>query len=210
MCGLGVLINVLSFQTYTAPGLNPEDALSQLQVDQWNMWDINGLSEDDRKLYCLTRGQSFELIEWLDWTFTTGFPNMPVWSIFTQMVFNMCQMLCDYKWRADQEQMPCMPWFTVGTLQDQITGVLRLLDEMNPNQVASGFGMEARKWKLPIHHPKAQSIIPLSLDGACFRKSRNGPYERRPQEDLFRFGETTWDKAFAARLEVKREIIGAS
>ncbi|KAF8170798.1 hypothetical protein BJ912DRAFT_840117, partial [Pholiota molesta] len=124
VCGLGVLINVLSLETYTAPGLNGRFAMDKTQAQQWKKYDINVLSEDDRKLYCLARAQSFELIAWLNWNFSTGLENIPMESLFTIMLTNMCKMLCDYKWRADKEEIKCMADFTLERLQGQITGVL--------------------------------------------------------------------------------------
>lgn len=218
VCGLGVLINVLSLETYTAPGLNGKratdevPAMDEIQAQQWAEYDINALSEDDRKMLCLARGQSFELIEWLDWNFTTGLPNIPIQSLFSNILLNMCKMLCDYKWRADKEEIKCIADFTLARLQIQITGVLVSAASRNPHQVAfNGIGIIASKWKLPMPDTVAQSILPRGLDGVHFKKINRGmPYERLTLPELFRKGETEFDKDFASRLDVKREIIGAS
>ena len=49
----------------------------------WNEHDVNGLSQDDRKLLCLTRGQSIELVLWLSKTCSIGIPNMPAQHLFS-------------------------------------------------------------------------------------------------------------------------------
>ncbi len=77
VCCLGVLINVLSPVTYSAPGMERHWRMNDVQVALWNECDVNGLSEDERKLHCLTRGRSIELISWLGVTHTTGISDMP-------------------------------------------------------------------------------------------------------------------------------------
>ncbi|KAF9473554.1 hypothetical protein BDN70DRAFT_785722, partial [Pholiota conissans] len=103
ICALGTLINVLSFETYTAPGLRREAKMDKSQAQLWNEHDVNGISEDDRKLYCLARGQSFEIVAWLDANFSTGPTNVPVQSLFSQALLHICKTVCNYKWLADKK-----------------------------------------------------------------------------------------------------------
>ncbi len=63
--------------TYTAPGLDRDYAMDDEQARLWNQYDVNGLSEGNRKLLCLTRGRSIELILWLSMSYETGFQTSP-------------------------------------------------------------------------------------------------------------------------------------
>ncbi|KAF8174866.1 hypothetical protein BJ912DRAFT_1064510 [Pholiota molesta] len=192
VCGLGVLINVLSLETYTAPGLNGRFAMDKTQAQQWKKYDINALSEDDRKLYCLARAQSFELIAWLNWNFSTGLENIPMESLFTIMLTNMCKMLCDYKWWADKEEIKCMADFTLERLQGQITGVLALAANRNPEQCGADDIATRGGW----------AQIQENQSGKVIRTIASG---RIVQE-----GADSTHKVFGNMLDIKREITGAS
>ena len=98
VCCLGVLINVLSHMTYLAPGMERHQKMNVVQAHLSIQYDVNGLSEDNRKLLCLARGRSIELIMWLSMTYTTGIPDMPVQKLFLTVLVNVCKMLCNYKW----------------------------------------------------------------------------------------------------------------
>ena len=90
MCSLGVMLNVFCHMTYSAPGLDRSSKMNNAQIHLWNDYVVNGLSEDSRKLLCLTRGQSIEIISWLCLTYATGIPNMPVQKLFSTVLLPFC------------------------------------------------------------------------------------------------------------------------
>ncbi len=101
VCCLGVLLNVLCHMTYSAAELDERCVMDDTQVYLWDTCDINGLSEDERKQLCLARGQSIELILWLSTTYSTGIHDTPVQKLYARVLVNICKMLCNYKWKAD-------------------------------------------------------------------------------------------------------------
>ncbi len=203
-------MNVLCHTTYTAPGLDRSWEMNKSQVHLWNEHDVNGLSEDDRKLLCLTRGQSIELVLWLSKTYSTGIPNMPARHLFSIILVDTCKMLCDYKWLVDKKKHLCSPNFTLGRLKTQIHAVLALimhnkdLSVVKPEQ----HDWDARRWKVPTDRSACRGILPAHITGFDIRKVSAPPYIRKSQAELFKIGETALDLKFAQRLEVKREIIG--
>lgn len=208
-CSLGVLINVLCHLTYTAPGLDRTWAMDESQMHLWNQYDVNGLSEDDRKLLCLARGQSIELISWLSTTYSTGILGMSVQKMFSTALVDICKTLCDYKWRADKKKFPCSPDFTLGRLKIQICAVLELIHSEDPSLVGPDqCDWDARKWKFPMAGGTAKSTLPACFSGMNIHKISAPQYKRKSQGQLFKMGETALDLKFAKRLEVKREIIG--
>ena len=209
VCGLGVMMNVLCHATYSAPGLDRELKMNTAQVRLWNHYDVNGLTEDDRKLFCLTRGQSIELVSWLSATYTTGIPDIPAQKLFATVLVNICTMLCNYKWQADNQRMDSAPDFTIGRLKIQIHAALLLvIQKLDPSAGAFGnLDCDARNWKLPMEHSTFEQILP-HITGLNIQKSSAPPYERKSLRELFKMGETLLDQKFAQRLEVKREIIG--
>ena len=181
-----------------------------MQVRLWNQYDINGLSEDDRKLLCLARGQSIELVSWLSNTYTTGKPDMPLQKLFVTILLNMCTMLCDYKWHADKTKIPSAPDFTIGRLKIQLHAVLSLvMQRVDPSLKADKeLNWNVKNWKFPM--PESCKQILPQVSGLDIEKSSAPSYQRKTQRELFEMGETIRDRMFAGRLEIKREIIGSS
>ena len=211
VCCLGVLINVFSYLTYSAPGVERRWKMNDAQVHLWNQYDVNGLSEDDRKLLCLARGRSIELILWLSMTYTTGISDMPVQKLFSTVLVNVCKTLCDYKWQADKIGITCSPDFTLKRFKIQIHAVLELVlqrMDLSPATLEQ-LDWDVKKWKIPIDDSTPKNILP-QVAGLSIHKSSALPYKRQTQAQLFRMGETALDRKFAERLEVKREIIGLS
>ena len=211
ICSLGVLINVLCYTTYSAPGLDRSSKMNSDQVRLWNQYDINGLSEDARKLLCLTRGQSMELISWLSSTYATRIPDTPVHKLFATVLVNICMMLCNYKWHADKGKVASVPDFTIGRLKIQIEAALSLIiQKMDPSKKSfEHLNWNTRSWKFPMANGTSNWILP-QVSGLNIQKSSVLPYERKSQRELFKMGETILDQKFAKRLEIKREIIGLS
>lgn len=209
VCSFGVLINVLCHRTYTAPGLDCSSPMNDMEVRLWNQYDVNGLDEDDRKLLCLARGRSIELISWLSMTYATGIPDKPVRTLFFIILVDICKMLCDYKWRADKMKIDCPPDFTIQRLKTQIHAALALVVRKIPVPPATleQLNWDPRRWKLPMDPRTSSSILP-HIEGMNIHKSSAPSYQRATQTELFEMGETTLDRKFAERLEVKREIIG--
>jgi hypothetical protein len=213
VCATGVLINVLSLQTYTAPGIDTlaETPMDNMQNRLWHAYDINGLSEDDRKRCCLARGQSFELVAWLNANFTTGLSNVPIQAMFSNILVNMCKMLCHYKWSADKHEIDYRPDFTLDRLRLQITEVLAWAGRRDPTQVvAQQAEWNPKNWKLPMPDSVGRSILPTGIEGVHFQKVVSARYQALTLPELCKMGETALDSKFAQRLEVKREIIGMS
>ncbi len=210
VCGLGTLLNVICYTTYSAPRLDREARMNDMQVRLWHQYDVNGLSEDDRKLLCLARGQSIELVSWLSNTYTTGKPDMPVQKLFATILLNMCTMICDYKWHADKTKIPSAPDFTIGRLKIQIHAVLSLVMERMDSSLQSDkdLSWNPKSWKFPMPH-SCKRILP-HVSGLNIQRSPALSYERKSQRELFETGETIRDRMFAGRLESKREIIGLS
>lgn len=144
VCGLGVLINVMCHKTYSAPGMERLWEMDDAQTHLWNKYDVNGLSEDDRKLLCLARGRSIELILSLSMRYSTGIPRMPVQQLFVTILVNIGRMLCNYKWQADKKKTLCSPDFTIERLKIQLHAALALvIKRMDylPRQKSSLTGM---------------------------------------------------------------------
>ena len=202
-------MNALCHTTYSAPGLDRESKMNTAQVWLWNHYDVNGLSEDDRKLFCLTRGQSIELVSWLNATYTTGIPDMPVQKMFATILVNICAMLCNYKWHADNKGMDSAPDFTIRRLKLQIHAALLLVSQkLDSSAMAfAHLDCDARNWKLPMENSTFERILP-HVARLNIQKSPAPSYERKSLRELFKMGETSLDQKFAQRLEIKREIIG--
>ena len=213
VCSLGVLLNVLCHLTYTAAGMDQEWVMDDTQVHLWDQCNINGLSEDERKQFCLARGQSIELVLWLSMSYTSGISDTPVQKLFARVLVNICKTICNYKWRADKNKFACYPNFTVERLRVQIDAVLRLVVEkinLPPATSKSDqLDLDAREWKLPLADSTFQSLLP-QVKGIKISKSSAPPYKRKHQSELFKLGETALDRNFAKRLEIKRENHGMS
>lgn len=209
VCSYGVLVNVLSHNTYLAPGMNRSGEMDNAQVLLWSQYDVNGLSEDDRKLFCLARGRSIELIAWLSMTYTTGISNMPIQELFVIALVDICKLLCDYKWQLDRKNVDCSPDFTLGRLKIQIRAALALvIDKLDiPPVTLEKLAWDPTKWTFPMPENFSRNILP-HVDGMKIQRSSAPSYRRKTQKELFKMGETTLDLKFARRLEVKREIIG--
>lgn len=209
VCGLGVLINVMCHKTYLAPGMERLWEMDDAQTHLWNKYDVNGLSEDDRKLLCLARGRSIELILSLSMRYSTGIPRMPVQQLFVTILVNIGRMLCNYKWQADKKKTLCSPDFTIERLKIQLHAALALVIKRMDLSPATKkqLDWDARKWKLPMPKSTSESILP-HVAGIDIQRSSSLPYKRMTQTELFKMGETVLDQKFAKRLEVKREIIG--
>lgn len=212
ICSLGILINVLCHDTYTAPGWNRLFEMNDTQARLWGQYDVNGLSEEDRKLFCLARGRSIELVTWLSLAYTTGITDMPVQKLFATIFINTCKMLCDYKWKADNKRLDTPPNFTIERVKIQIYAVLSfVVDKVDlPLATFEELDWDSRKWKLPTSRSHSISILPPHVTGMNILSSSALPYKPKHQSELFRLGETALDKKFAKRLEVKRENIGLS
>ncbi len=211
VCCLGVLINVLSPVTYSAPGMERHWRMNDVQVALWNECDVNGLSEDERKLHCLTRGRSIELISWLGVTHTTGISDMPVQKLFSTIIVDVCRMLCNYKWQADKNGIYCAPDFTIERLKIQIHAALELVVQrmdLSPATI-NQLDWDVETWKIPFDDSPSKRILP-QVAGLSIRRNSAVIYKRQNQTQLFKMGETGLDWKFAKRLEVKREIIGLS
>ncbi len=209
ICSFGVLINALSHETYMAPGCDRFSNMNNVQVRLWDQYDVNGLSEDDRKVFCLARGRSIELILWLSTNFATGITDMPVYLLFSTILGSTCKMICDYKWNADKGRVPCSENFTIKRLKIQIDAAMSCVAEKVdlPPAMLAQLDWDTKKWKFPLSE---SGVIVPRIPGINIRNSSALPYKWKPQSELFQLGETALDRNFAMRLEVKREIIGMS
>ncbi len=209
VCCLGVLINVLSHLTYLAPGMERHQKMNSVQVYMWNQYDVNGLSEDNRKLLCLARGRSIELIMWLSTQYTTGISDLPVRKLFLAVLIDVCKMLCNYKSQADARQTLCSPDFTIERLVIQIRAALELVIEamdLSPAMLEL-LDWDVGRWKFPMVDATAKSILP-QITELNIQKISALTYKRQTQAQLFKTGETALDRKLAQCLEVKKEIIG--
>ena len=211
VCSLGMLINVLCHDTYIAPGCDRYSTMNKTQLHLWDKYDINALSEDDRKVFCLARGRSIEIVLWLSMAYATGITDMPVNKLFATILSSTCKMLCDYKWKADRNNVPTSTNFTVKRLQIQIHAVLSLVADKLDLLPATleQLDWDATKWRSPMSKSPSISILP-HVPGMNIHNSSALPYQRKSHSELFVLGETHLDKKFAQRLEVKRETIGLS
>ena len=208
-CSLGVMLNVFCHMTYSAPGLDRRSKMNNVQLQLWNEYDVNGLSEDARKLLCLTRGQSIEIVSWLSIMYSTGISDMPVQEVFSAVLVNICKMLCNYKWQADRKKVDSFPDFTIGRLKTQIHTVLTwAVQILDPSLIVfSHLDWEPKNWKFPL--TDSTTILP-HMTGLNIRKSSAISFQRKSLSELFTQGETSLDQKFSRRLEIKRETIGLS
>ncbi len=94
-------------------------------------------------------------------------------------------------------------------LKTQIHAALALVvHTMNVSPVTlKELNWDARKWKLPLDPGTSTDILP-QIKELKIRKSCTPSYQWKTQAELFSMGETSLDKMFAQRLQVKRESIG--
>lgn len=184
--------------------------MNDAQVRLWNLYDVNALSEDERKLFCLTRGRSIEIIAWLSMTYTSG-TKKPIQELFLVALVDTCKLLCDYKWQADAIGLHCSPDFTLDRLKSQIHATLALMVaqlDILPTTLEK-LAWDPAEWELPMPENFSRNIL-LRFNGISVEKSSAPFYQQKTQTELFKLGETTLDRKFAQRLRVKREIIGTS
>ena len=204
ICSLGVLMNVLCPATYSAPGLHCLSKMDNIQADAWDQYDINGLSEYERKIFCLVRGQSLELVLWLSATYVIGNCDSSAQDVFLAVVVNMCKALCDYKWKADKQGIFCSPDFTIERLKTQIHNALSLVYQTLGLPFPTP-ELNVMTWELPMTDPTFYRILPQIAQMSIHRSSAPEPYQRKSQADLCKMGETVRDRNFGKRLEVKAE-----
>ncbi len=206
VCSLGVLINVVCPTTYHAPGMDRHSKMNNAQLDLWNRYDVNGISEDERKLFCLTRAQSIEIVSWLCITYASGIPDMPIQKLFSVVLVNICRMLCNYKWQADRKKIVSSPDFTIGRLKVQIHAALAwAIQQLDPSLSVFDHNWQPKSWRFPM--ADSTNILP-SNPPLNIHKSSATLYKHKSLSELFTLGETELDQKFARRLEVKREIMG--
>lgn len=205
-CGLGVLINVLSFQTYMAPGVGPDEnaEMTALQAQLWEDDDINHMSELDRKLCCLARGQSLDIISWLSANFrvATGEIGSPK-VLFASTLLDMCKMIVLYKDLADSEHVKHKKSFTSDRLRTQITALLSMPDVACPQDPNTS------TWTFPPSYKNSCPMLPSSDEPYQLEPLPNARFSLKSIGDLCKTGETERDQKFAARMMVKHEHFGA-
>ena len=64
VCNLGILLNLLDFETYSYPGQGHNVKISKAQKDQLYQYDYNMMPLMDRKACVIARGQAMELHQW--------------------------------------------------------------------------------------------------------------------------------------------------
>ena len=201
VCSLGVLINVLCHTTYLAPGMDRHSKMNNAQLDLWNRYDVNGLSEDEQKLFCLTRAQAIEIVSWLCITHASGVSDLPIQKMFSVVLVNICKMLCNYKWQADRKKITSAPDFTIGRLKVQIHAALAwVIQKLDPSLSVFDHSCQPKSWRFPM--ADSTNILP-SIPALNIHKSSAMLYQRKSLSELFTLGETELDQKFAERLEIK-------
>lgn len=205
MCGLGALINVLSFETYMPPGndLGKNTEMTYLQAQFWEEDDVNHMSELDRKLCCLARGQSLDIISWLSANFrvTTGDVRSPK-VLFASTLLDMCKMIVLYKDLADSEQVKHKKTFTSDRLQTQITALLSM------PEIACPQDPNPSTWTFPPSYKKSYPMLPSSDEHYELERIPNSRFPQKSVGALCKAGETERDRKFAMRIRVKHEPAG--
>jgi len=64
VCNLGILLNILDFETYSYPGQGHNTKISKDQKNQLYQYDYNMMPLMDRKACVIARGQAMELHRW--------------------------------------------------------------------------------------------------------------------------------------------------
>lgn len=103
ICMFGILINVLDFATYQYPGNStPNSTPTKSQEEEMIKFDINALSDEERRGCIYTRGQALQIMDFVAQNFTFGHPeDFSEWNSVKQyqecMIIHQCQMLFNYK-----------------------------------------------------------------------------------------------------------------
>lgn len=198
---MGALLNVLSFPTYSAPGSDGNTTMDDAELQLWLDNDINALSKEDRKLFCLARGQAFEIIASINVHFTIRETDTSPFMLFTSLLVHICKAILHYKTLADNNSIEHNPDLTLDKIQIQITGLLSM-------EFLEIVDHDATKWKFPIFHNADCPIFLDQIFGLSLQKIPKAQYARLTLEGLFEEGETNLDKKFAQELNIKQEPLG--
>ena len=194
-------MNVLCHMTYSPPGQDYLAEMAANQASKWNQYDSNGLSDYQRKIFCLTRGQSLELILWFNATYTTGIPNRPIHTLFSIGLIDTCKMLIDYKYHFDRTSWLAAPGFTLERLQVQIQAVLTLVKEkLDPSSTTlQQLDWDINKWELPSESSTGKRMLPCIPVAKVSKLSNPPAFIRLSGPVLCTLGETDLDRKYASR-----------
>ncbi|KAF9473563.1 hypothetical protein BDN70DRAFT_937335 [Pholiota conissans] len=197
-CALGCMMNALSLDTYCA---NPEvnrDVMTKAEAAEWVKYDVNSMSDKDRRMCCLARGQAMQIVAWLDSSYkVTDPPSGRFSQIFSMLLINVCKTLMDYKFLADSQKISHHANLTFERLQHQVVGLLTFANR--------SYKCDPTTWKHPLYSLK-HSILDCLTEIAVKRRPKSD-FEPLSVMGLFDSGETALDKKYALRLNVKEDPV---
>lgn len=125
ICLFGILINVLDFDTYQHPA-NIGTELDNSQREEMIKFDINALSDEERRGCTHTRGQALQIMEYVAENFRFwDKEDISRWKDVKHyqehVIIHQCQMLLNYK---TQSKMMHPPGCDLALFKVQLSGIL--------------------------------------------------------------------------------------
>ncbi|KAF8960610.1 hypothetical protein BDZ97DRAFT_1605550, partial [Flammula alnicola] len=127
ICYLGVLMNVLDFETYSYPGQEPGAALTPKQEQRHMLHDYNAMSLLNRLACTHARGLALDLLEWVECNYELR-ETIPgesavikdMHSVFALAMNRLCLSLMLYKQLAQQQSIEGAPNCTLEAIRMQL------------------------------------------------------------------------------------------